>query len=91
MFKLFNKMFAKDELIVVGKHKRTSTKTGRKKMSKRRKVMNLLSKGNPVSWKVLRNKYDLTSPRALVDTLRAEGNMIYVNKSAFKFVLVAKV
>ena len=79
MFKLFTNMF-NDELRVVSKHKRTSTR-GRKRMSKRRKVMNLLSKGNDVSWKVLRNRFDLVSPRALIDTLRAEGNMIYINKS----------
>ena len=35
-----------------------------------------------MTWKTLRNKFDLVSPRALVDTLRAEGNMIYVNQTA---------
>ena len=51
-------------------------------MSKRQKVLNLLTKGESVTWKTLRNKFDLVSPRALVDTLRAEGNMIYVNQTA---------
>ena len=51
-------------------------------MSKRQKVLNLLSKGESVTWKTLRNRFDLGSPRALVDTLRSEGNMIYVNKTA---------
>ena len=51
-------------------------------MSKRQKVLNLLGKGEAVSWKTLRNRFDLGSPRALVDTLRSEGNMIYVNKTA---------
>ena len=81
MFKSLINMFAKDELQVVSKSKRTSTR-GRRKLSKRAKVLNLLSKGAPVSWTTLRNRFDLTSPRALVDTLRAEGNMIYINKSA---------
>jgi hypothetical protein len=51
-------------------------------LSKRQKVLNLLTKGESVTWKTLRNKFDLVSPRALVDTLRAEGNMIYVNQTA---------
>ena len=63
------------------KSKKTETR-GRKTLSKRQKVLNLLSKGQSVTWKALRNRFDLVSPRALVDTLRAEGNMIYVNKSA---------
>ena len=55
---------------------------GRKALSKTEKVRNLFNTGADVSWKVLRNKFDLTSPRALVDTLRSEGNMIYINKTA---------
>ena len=53
----------------------------RKTLAKKTKVLNLLSKGLPVSWKALRSKFDLTSPRAMVDQLRSEGHMIYVNKS----------
>ena len=54
----------------------------RTKLSKTAKIRNLFAKGNDVTWKTLRNRFDLTSPRALVDTLRSEGNMIYVNKTA---------
>ena len=54
----------------------------RKTLAKKVKVLNLLSKGESVTWKTLRNRFDLVSPRALVDTLRAEGNMIYVNQTA---------
>ena len=54
----------------------------RAKLSKTAKVRNLFAKGNDVTWKTLRNRFDLVSPRALVDTLRSEGNMIYVNKTA---------
>tara|TARA_B100000085_G_scaffold180622_1_gene164820 strand:+ start:2475 stop:2798 length:324 start_codon:yes stop_codon:yes gene_type:complete len=75
---MFKSLFANDSLRVV----KTAKRAGRKTMSKRQKVLNLLSKGGSVSWKVLRNKFDLTSPRALVDTLRSEGNMIYINKTA---------
>ena len=81
MRKLFNFILGPDRLVKVKSVQRAAVKS-RKRMSKRTKVMNLLSKGDPISWKVLRNRFDLTSPRALVDTLRAEGNMIYVNKSA---------
>jgi len=70
-----------DNMKVVSKSKRTSTR-GRRKLSKRAKVLNLLSKGASVSWKTLRTRFDLTSPRALIDTLRSEGNMIYINKTA---------
>ena len=80
MFKsLFN--MGNDNMKVVSKSKRTSTR-GRRKLSKRAKVLNLLSKGASVSWKTLRGRFDLTSPRALIDTLRAEGNMSYINKTA---------
>ena len=72
------KFLSNDSLRVV----KTAKRAGRRTMSKRQKVLNLLSKGESVSWKTLRNRFDLTSPRALVDTLRSEGNMIYVNKSA---------
>ena len=75
---MFKSLFANDSLRVV----KTAKRAGRKTMSKRQKVLNLLSKGGSVSWKVLRNKFNLTSPRALVDTLRAEGHMIYVNQTA---------
>ena len=77
---MFN-LFQKDSLRVVSKSKRV-VKRGRKTLSKRTKVMNLLSKGAPVAWKTLRTRFDLTSPRALIDTLRSEGNMIYINKTA---------
>ena len=78
---MFKSLFANDSLRVVAKAKKTETR-GRKTLSKRQKVLNLLSKGGSVTWKTLRNRFDLVSPRALVDTLRAEGNMIYVNQTA---------
>ena len=52
------------------------------KTSKTQRVLELLETGKSVSWKTLRNKFDLTSPRAMVDKLRAAGNMIYINKTA---------
>ena len=54
----------------------------RKTLSKKVKVLNLLSNGAPVSWTTLRNKFDLTSPRAMVDQLRTEGHMVYINQTS---------
>ena len=54
----------------------------RKTLNKKTKVLNLLSKGAPVSWTTLRNKFDLTSPRAMVDQLRTEGHMVYINQTS---------
>ena len=58
------------------------TDMARTKTSKTDKVRNLFATGQSVTWKTLRNKFDLVSPRALIDTLRSEGNMIYVNQTA---------
>ena len=77
---MFKSLFTNDSLRVVSKSKKTETR-GRKALSKRQKVLNLLGKGVSVSWSTLRNRFDLTSPRALVDTLRSEGNMVYINKT----------
>ena len=55
---------------------------GQKSLNKKTKVLNLLSKGAPVSWTTLRNKFDLTSPRAMVDQLRTEGHMVYINQTS---------
>ena len=55
---------------------------GRRALTKKQKVLNLLNKGGPVTWKTLRNKFDLTSPRAMVDTLREEGHMVYINQTS---------
>lgn len=54
----------------------------RTKLSKRDRVLNLLNKGQAVSWKTLRTRFDLESPRAMIDSLRRAGNMIYINKTA---------
>ena len=51
---------------------------GRKAFTKKQKVLSLLSSGRPVTWQTLRNRFDLTSPRAMIDTLREEGHMVYI-------------
>ena len=54
----------------------------RTKLSKTEKIRNLFNKGSDVSWKQLRNTYDLRSPAAMVGKLRNEGMMIYENRSS---------
>ena len=80
MLKSLKNLFGKDKLVKVKVTKRTSETRGRKSLSKKQKVLNLLSKGANVAWKTIRTKFDLESPRAMIDTLRAEGYMIYGNK-----------
>ncbi len=50
-----------------------------KRLTKKQKVLNLLSKGRTVTWTSLRKRFDLTSPRAMIDQLRTEGHMVYIN------------
>ena len=50
-----------------------------KRLTKKEKVLNLLSTGRPVTWASLRKRFDLTSPRAMIDQLRTEGHMVYIN------------
>ena len=54
----------------------------RRKLSKKQKVFNLLSKGENVTWKTLRKRFALTSPTKMIDTLKSEGHCIYTNDTA---------
>jgi hypothetical protein len=55
---------------------------GRRAYTKTEKVRNLFARGSEVSWKSLRNTYDLKSPASMVMKLRNEGMMIYENRSS---------
>ena len=55
---------------------------GRKKLSKTQRVINAFTRGDTITWKTLRNTFDLTSPQAMVDKLRSQGFMIYINKDS---------
>ena len=55
---------------------------GRNKLSKTQRVINAFEAGKTVTWKTLRNTFDLTSPQAMVDKLRSQGFMIYINKDS---------
>ena len=58
------------------------TDMARTKTSKTEKVRNLFSTGKSVTWKSLRNKFDLRSPASMVGKLRNEGMMIYENRTS---------
>ena len=47
-------------------------------------MLNLLSKGDNVAWTTIQSKFELESPRSMIDTLRAEGYMIYGNRVSGK-------
>ena len=79
MFKQLTNLF-KDELVKVKTVKRTAETRGRKSLSKKQKVLNLSSKGDNVAWSTIQNRFELESPRSMIDTLRAEGYMIYGNR-----------
>ena len=80
MFKTLTNIFAKDELVKVKTVKRAVETRGRKSLSKKQKVLNLLTKGENVAWSTIQTRFDLESPRSMIDTLRAEGYMIYGNR-----------
>ena len=79
MFKQLTNLFT-DELVKVKTVKRTAETRGRKSLSKKQKVLNLLSKGDNVAWSTIQTRFELESPRSMIDTLRAEGYMIYGNR-----------
>ena len=79
MFKQLTNLFT-DELVKVNTVKRTAETRGRKSLSKKQKVLNLLSKGDNVALSTIQNRFELESPRSMIDTLRAEGYMIYGNR-----------
>ena len=54
------------------------------KVSKTQKVLNLLLSGKEITWKSLRQKFDLRSPTSMIGKLRNQGVMIYTNKSSTK-------
>ena len=62
-------------------NERKNNTMARTKLSKTAKIRNLFAKGDAVTWKSLRNTFDLKSPAAMVGKLRNEGMMIYENRS----------
>jgi len=69
-------------IMSIFKSNKGETDMARTKLSKTEKVRNLFSTGQSVTWKTLRNKFDLTSPASMVSKLRNEGMMIYENRTS---------
>ena len=63
-------------------NERKNNTMARTKLSKTAKIRNLFAKGDAVTWKSLRNTFDLKSPAAMVGKLRNEGMMIYENRTS---------
>ena len=53
-----------------------------KKLTKKQKILNLLTRGSKVTWTQLKTTYGLKSPRAMIDTIRRDGFVVYANKDA---------
>ena len=53
-----------------------------KKLTKKEKILNLLNKGKNVTWKHLRNRFDLKSPTAMIHTIKKEGHVVYTNQTS---------
>ena len=51
-----------------------------KKLTKKAKILNLLTRGSKVTWTQLKTTYGLKSPRAMIDTIRRDGVCVYANK-----------
>jgi hypothetical protein len=68
---MFNFLFNKGDKVMA-----------RAKLSKTEKVRNLFATGKNVTWKSLRQTFDLRSPAAMVGKLRNEGMMIYENRGS---------
>ena len=73
MLNTLKNLFGKDELVKVKVAKRTVTETrGRKTLSKKQKVLNLtIKRSKRMLGNQFRSKFDLESPRAMIDTLKS--------------------
>ena len=54
---------------------------GRKTLANSTKFLNALLRGESVTWKQAQSKFNLSSPRAVVDKIREEGHCVYINKN----------
>ena len=53
----------------------------RKKIANSTKFLNAMLRGNSVSWTDAQKKYNLRSPRSVVNKLREDGHCVYINKT----------
>ena len=80
----FIKDFISDSEKTTKTNKKTKGKVvmGRAKIANSTKFLNSMLRGASVSWTDAQNKFNLKSPRAVVDKLREEGYCVYINKSS---------
>tara|TARA_R100001443_G_scaffold35856_1_gene49671 strand:+ start:6248 stop:6502 length:255 start_codon:yes stop_codon:yes gene_type:complete len=55
---------------------------GRAKIANSTRFLNAMLRGASVSWTDAQNKYNLKSPRSVVNKLREDGHCVYINKSS---------
>ena len=55
---------------------------GRAKIANSNRFLNAMLRGASVSWTDAQNKYNLKSPRSVVNKLREDGHCVYINKSS---------
>ena len=53
----------------------------RKRIANSTKFLNAMLRGNSVSWTDAQKKYNLKSPRSVVNKLREDGHCVYINKT----------
>ena len=55
---------------------------GRAKIANSTRFLNAMLRGASVSWTDAQNKYNLKSPRSVVNKLREDGHCVYINKTS---------
>ena len=53
----------------------------RRRIANSTKFLNAMLRGKSVSWTQAQTKFNLLSPRAVVDKLREDGHCVYINKT----------
>ena len=53
----------------------------RRKIANSTKFLNAMLRGNSVTWTDAQKKFNLKSPRSVVNKLREDGHCVYINKT----------
>ena len=53
----------------------------RKRIANSTKFLNAMLRGNSVTWTDAQKKFNLKSPRSVVNKLREDGHCVYINKT----------
>ena len=63
-------------------HKLKEYIMGRQRIANSTKFLNALLRGASVTWTEAQKKFNLKSPRSVVNKLREDGHCVYINKTA---------